>query len=169
MTKALLLSFKINTITMINRSMKIKSLVWLWSLCTEWICKWLSMALRFRSHLRCIWMKKFKIIIIKFSKIIKILRAPWLVKKQPLIAPVSPWKIEVHICYKSNRPHFLSVYQHSTRLQMLGNTKSSVDYTASKLIERAINKDGKVPQKLRCCVGGRVQQGNLVLSARLMT
>ena len=39
--------------------------------------------------------EKLKIIIIEFYKIVKILRAPWLVKKQPLIAPINPWKIEV--------------------------------------------------------------------------
>ena len=38
-----------------------------------------------------------KIITIKFGKIIKILWAPWLVKKQPLIAPINPWKIEVYV------------------------------------------------------------------------
>ena len=39
--------------------------------------------------------EKLKIIIIEFYKIVKILRAPWLVKKKPLIAPINPWKIEV--------------------------------------------------------------------------
>ena len=34
-----LFCFKINLITMTDRSMKIKSLVWLWTLCTGWICK----------------------------------------------------------------------------------------------------------------------------------
>ena len=82
---------------MIDRSMKIKLLVWLWTLCTVWICKWFSKVLRFRWRLRHIWVKKLKIIIIKFFKIIKILRAPWLVKKQPLIAPINPWKIEVYV------------------------------------------------------------------------
>ena len=38
-----------------------------------------------------------KIIIIKFCKIIKILRALWLVKKQPLIVAINPWKIEVYV------------------------------------------------------------------------
>ena len=90
------INFKIG---MTDRSMKIKSLVWLWTLCTGWICKWFSMALRFRWRSRYIWVKKLKIIIIKFYKIVKILRAPWLVKKQSLIAPVNLWKIEVYICY----------------------------------------------------------------------
>ena len=87
-----LFSFKINLITMTDRSMKIKSLVWLWTLCTGWICKWFSKGLRFRWHSRYIWVKKLKIIIIKFYKIVKILRAPWLVKKQSLIAPVNRGK-----------------------------------------------------------------------------
>ena len=39
--------FKINLITMTDRSMKIKSLVWLWTLCTGWICKWFSKAFNF--------------------------------------------------------------------------------------------------------------------------
>ena len=89
--------FEINLITMIDRSMKIKSLVWLWTLCTGWICKWFSMALRFRWRLRYIWEKKLKIVIIKFYKIIKRPRAPWLVKEQSLITPISPWKIEVYV------------------------------------------------------------------------
>ena len=38
-----------------------------------------------------------KIIIIKFCKKIKILRALWLVKIQPLIAAINPWKIEVYV------------------------------------------------------------------------
>ena len=148
---ALLFSFKINLITMIDRSMTMKSLVWLWTLCRGWICKWFSMAPRFRwrsryiwgkkvksleksftypscaqgsepderfyfhapvshcdkvdfkaekriSHQNCsryIWVKKLKIIIIEFYKIFNILQAPWLVKKQPLIAPINLWKIEV--------------------------------------------------------------------------
>ena len=92
-TDALLLSSKINLITRNERSMKIKSLVWLWTLCTGWIL--ISMVLRFRWRLRYIWVKKLKIVIIEFYKIVKILRAPWLVKKQPLIAPINPWKLEV--------------------------------------------------------------------------
>ena len=39
--------------------------------------------------------EKIEIIIIKFYKLVKILRAPWLVKKQSLVAPVNLWKIEV--------------------------------------------------------------------------
>ena len=31
--------------------------------------------------------------------------------------PMENWSL----CYKSNRPHFISVYQRSKRLQMLGN------------------------------------------------
>ena len=35
-------------------------------------------------------------------------------------------------------------------------TTSRVGYLDSKLIERAMNKGGKVLKKLWCCVGGRV-------------
>ena len=61
----------------------------------HWVC-W---------RLRYIWGKKLEIMIIKFYKIIKILRAPWLVKKQSLIAPINPWEIncflsEVDECSK---------------------------------------------------------------------
>ena len=93
MTDALLFSSKTNPITTNERSMKIKSLVWLWTLCKGWIL--ISMVLCFRWRLRYIWVKNLKIIIIEFYKIVKILRAPWLVKKQPLIAPINPWKVEV--------------------------------------------------------------------------
>ena len=134
-----LFCFKINLITMTDRSMKIKSLVWLWTLCSGWICKWFFKALRFRWHSRYIWVKKLKIIIIKFYKIVKILRAPWLVKKQSLIAPVNLWKIEVYICYLSNRPHFRSVYQRSKHLQMLGNhSKKSRSIVSSSFSQRGL-------------------------------
>ena len=99
-TDASLFSSKINLITMTDRSMRIKSLVWLWILWTWWICKWFSMALRFCWRLRYIWEKTLKIIMIKFYKIVKILRAPRLVKKQSLIAPVNPWKIKVVLLKK---------------------------------------------------------------------
>ena len=84
-----------------------------------------------------------------------------MVKKPQLIAPVNPWKIEVYVI-KSNRPHFISVYQRSKRLQMLGNHSekkkktSRVVYLASKLIERVMNKGDKFLKKLWCCVGVRV-------------
>ena len=116
----MLFCFEINLITMIDRSMKIKSLVWLWTLCTGWICNWFSMAVRFRWRLRYIWEKKLKIVVIKFYKIIKILRVPWLVNKQYLIAPISPWEIEVIVIRVTHRSfhRFTSVVK---LLQMLGN------------------------------------------------
>ena len=116
----MLFCFEINLITMIDRSMKIKSLVWLWTLCTGWICNWFSMALRFRWRLRYIWEKKLKIVVIKFYKIIKILRVPWLVNKQYLIAPISPWEIEVIVIRVTHRSfhRFTSVVK---LFQMLGN------------------------------------------------
>ena len=160
MTDALLFSSKINLITMIDRSMKIKLLVWLSTLRTGWICKWFFIALRFRWRLRYIWVKKFKIIIIKFSKIIKILRAPWLVKKQPLIAPINPWKIEVYVIKVTDHVlyRFTSVVNVSRCWETIRKKKekkkgnqsppnfsrvlptSRVGYLASKLIERAMNK-----------------------------
>ena len=148
---------------MIDRSMKIKLLVWLWTLCTVWICKWFSIALRFRWRLRYIWVKKLKIIIIKFSKIIKILRAPLLVKKQPLIAPINPWKIEVYVIKVTDHVlyRFTSVVNVSRCWETIRKKKrkkkeinclqlgitnfsrflttSRVGYLASKLIERAMN------------------------------
>ena len=116
-----------------------------------------------------------KIIIIKFCKKIKILRALWLVKIQPLIAAINPWKIEVyvikvtdHILYR-----FTSVVNFSRCLEtirkkkkkeinrlQLGITNFSRVLTTSrvgcldiKLMERVMNKGGK---KLWCCVGVRV-------------
>ena len=73
---------------MIDKSMK-----------TRWICEWFCMALSFCWRLRYIWGKKLEIIVIKFYKIIKILRAPWLVKNPSLIAPINPWKIN---CFLSD-------------------------------------------------------------------
>ena len=52
---------------MIDKSMKIKSLVWLWTLCTGWIRKWFSMVLRFRWRLRYIWVKTLKIYLRKIE------------------------------------------------------------------------------------------------------
>ena len=172
-TDALLLSSKINLITRNERSMKIKSLVWLWTLCTGWIL--ISMALRFRWRLRYIWVKKLKIVIIEFYKIVKILRAPWLVKKQPLIAPINPWKLEVCVikvtdctfyrftnvvkvsrCWETIQKKKKKVNQSPPARNYKLFSCSHVGYLTSKLIERAMNKWGKSLKKLWCCVGGRV-------------
>ena len=146
-TDALLFSSKINLITTNERSMKIKSLVWLWTLCTGWIL--ISMVLRFRWRLRYIWVKKLKIIIIEFYKIVKILRAPWLVKKQPLMAPINPWKLEVCVIKVID-----CTFYRFTNVVNVSRCWETI--RKSKLIERAMNKWGKSLKKLWCCVGGRV-------------
>ena len=122
-----------------------------------------------------------KIIIIKFCKIIKILRALWLVKKQPLIVAINPWKIEVYVikvtdhilyrftsvvnvsrCWETTRKKKKKKGKEINRLQLgITNfsrvlTTSRVGYLDSKLIERVMNKGGKSPKKLWCCVGVRV-------------
>ena len=121
-----------------------------------------------------------KIIIIKFCKIVKILRALWLVKKQPLIVAINSWKIEVyvikvtdHILYRFTSVVNVSRCWETTRKKkkkkkeinrlQLGITNfsrvlttSRVGYLDSKLIERVMNKGGKSPKKLWCCVGVRV-------------
>ena len=116
-----LFSFKINLITMTDRSMKIKSLVWLWTLCTGWICKWFSMALRFRWRSRYIWVKKLKIIIIKFYKIVKILRAPWLVKINCYRGQVSKETLVLHRweSIAGNKVKCLRLGPKKTRLRFL--------------------------------------------------
>ena len=61
-----------------------------------------------------------KIIIIKFCKIIKDTTSALIGQKTTVDCsdkPMENWSL----CYKSNRPHFISVYQRSKRLQMLGN------------------------------------------------
>ena len=110
---------------------------------------WFSMVLCFRWRLRYIWMKKLKIIIIEFYKIVKILRAPWLVKKQPLMAPINPWKIEVCVIKVTD-----SVFYQFTNVVNVSRCLETI--RKSKLIERAMNKWGKSLKKLWCCVGGRV-------------
>ena len=110
---------------------------------------WFSMVLCFRWHLRYIWMKKLKIIIIEVYKIVKILRAPWLVKKQPLMAPINPWKIEVCVIKVTD-----STFYQFTNVVNVSRCWETI--RKSKLIERAMNKWGKSLKKLWCCVGGRV-------------
>ena len=102
-TDALIFCFKINLIAMTDRSVKLKSLFRPWTLCTGWICKWFSIALRFRWRLRYIWVKKLKTIIIKFYKMMKAPRAPRLVKKQSFIATINPWTIEVYVIKVTDR------------------------------------------------------------------
>ena len=146
-TDALLFSSKINLTTMIERSMKMNR-----SFGSEPCSQdgyWFSIVLRFRWRLRYIWMKKLKIIIIEFYKIVKILRAPWLVKKQPLIAPINPWKIEVCVIKVTD-----STFYQFTNVVNVSRCWETI--RKSKLIERAMNKWGKSLKKLWCCVGGRV-------------
>ena len=94
-----------------------------------------------------------------------------MVKKQPLIAPINPWKIEVCVIKVTDCTLYrftnVDVRKPFEKKQTKVNQSPParkyklfscphVGYLASKLIERGMNKGGKSLKKLWCCVGGRV-------------
>ena len=145
-TDVLLFCFKFNFTTMIEKRINIISLVWLWTLCTGWICEWFSMALRFRRRLRYIWVKKLKIIIIKIKNQ-NITSA--LIGQKAIVGCTYKSMENWRLCYCSNRQHFLSVYQRSKRLQMLGNhSKKSVNQSPPAQNYKLLSCSHNIPRGL---------------------